>query len=262
MDVIDSDFKVHLDEFTGPLDLLLHLVRSHEMEVRDLPLAQITAEYVEMLQFMKKMDLEVASEFLEIAATLVRFKARALLPSRSLAGDIDDLAAEEEALLEQLVEHQVTRMAAQHLRGREKRAAAVWFRGEKAPPGEVSEDVEIVEADLFSLVGAFKELLAGVDSPRLFGAIAAANALSDVYAMGAKPLFALNIVAFPVASLPTSALTEILLGAGEVADEADVPMLGGHTIEDTEPKFGWVVTGTVVGPDGGALPGATVQLAG
>jgi segregation and condensation protein A len=168
MDVIDSDFKVHLDEFTGPLDLLLHLVRSHEMEVRDLPLAQITAEYVEMLQFMKKMDLEVASEFLEIAATLVRFKARALLPSRSLAGDIDDLAAEEEALLEQLVEHQVTRMAAQHLRGREKRAAAVWFRGEKAPPGEVSEDVEIVEADLFSLVGAFKELLAGVDSPRLF----------------------------------------------------------------------------------------------
>jgi len=168
MDVIDSDFKVHLDEFTGPLDLLLHLVRTHEMEVRDLPLAQITAEYVETLQFMKTMDLEVASEFLEIAATLVRFKARALLPSRSLAGDIDDLAAEEEALLEQLVEHQVTRMAAQHLRGRERSAAAVWFRGEKAPPGEVSDDVEIVEADLFSLVGAFKELLAGLDSPRLF----------------------------------------------------------------------------------------------
>lgn len=168
MDVIDSDFKVHLDEFTGPLDLLLHLVRSHEMEVRNLPLAQITAEYVEILQFMKTIDLEVASEFLEIAATLVRFKARALLPSRSLAGDVDDLAAEEEALLEQLVEHQVTRMAAQHLRGREKRAAAVWFRGEKAPAGEVSEEVEIVEADLFSLVGAFKELLAGLDSPRLF----------------------------------------------------------------------------------------------
>ncbi len=168
MDVIDNDFKVHLDEFTGPLDLLLHLVRTHEMEVRDLPLAQITAEYVEMLQFMKKMDLEVASEFLEIAATLVRFKARALLPSRSLAGEIDDLAAEEEALLEQLVDHQVTRMAAQHLRGRERRAAAVWFRGEKAPAGEVPDEVEIVEADLFSLVGAFKELIAGLDSPRLF----------------------------------------------------------------------------------------------
>jgi segregation and condensation protein A len=167
MDVIDDQFKVHLDEFTGPLDLLLHLVRSHEMEVRTLPLAQITAEYVEMLQFMKKIDLEVASEFLEIAAALVRFKARALLPSRSLAGD-DDLTAEEEALLEQLVEHQVTRMAAQHLRGRERRAAAVWFRGEKSPGGVESEEVEIVEADLFSLVGAFKELLAGLDTPSLF----------------------------------------------------------------------------------------------
>ena len=166
MDLIDNDFKVHLDEFTGPLDLLLHLVRTYEMPVRDLPLARITGEYVEMLQFMKKIDLEVASEFLEIAATLVRFKARALLPTRSLAGDVDDLAAEEEALLEQLVEHQVTRMAAQHLRGREARAAAVWFRGEKAPAGEVSGEVEIVEADLFSLVGAFKELLAGLDSPR------------------------------------------------------------------------------------------------
>jgi cysteine desulfurase len=84
-----------------------------------------------------------------------------------------------------------------------------------------------------------------VDDPRLFGAIAAANALSDVYAMGAKPLFALNIAAFPIAVLPASVLCRILDGAAEVAKEAGIPMLGGHTVEDTEPKFGWVVTGTV-----------------
>jgi selenium donor protein len=83
-----------------------------------------------------------------------------------------------------------------------------------------------------------------VDEPRLFGAIAAANALSDVYAMGAVPLLALNIVGFPVASLPIAVLHEILSGAQEVAEEAGVAVLGGHTIEDTEPKFGWVVTGT------------------
>ncbi len=82
-----------------------------------------------------------------------------------------------------------------------------------------------------------------VDSPRLFGAIAAANALSDVYAMGAEPLFALNIAGFPVAALPRTVLAEILAGAGEVAEEAGIPVLGGHTVEDTEPKFGWVVTG-------------------
>ncbi len=83
-----------------------------------------------------------------------------------------------------------------------------------------------------------------VDEPRLFGAIAAANALSDVYAMGARPLFALNVVGFPVAVLPVSVLAEILDGAREVAEEAGIPVLGGHTVEDTEPKFGWVVTGT------------------
>jgi len=84
-----------------------------------------------------------------------------------------------------------------------------------------------------------------VDDPKLFGAIAAANALSDVYAMGARPLFALNIAAFPIAVLPASVLGAILDGAAEVAEEAGIPMLGGHTVEDTEPKFGWVVTGTV-----------------
>ena len=83
-----------------------------------------------------------------------------------------------------------------------------------------------------------------VDEPRLFGAIAAANALSDVYAMGATPLFALNIVGFPAAALPVAVLHEILAGAQEVAEEAGVAVLGGHTVEDTEPKFGWVVTGT------------------
>jgi selenium donor protein len=103
-----------------------------------------------------------------------------------------------------------------------------------------------------------------VDEPKLFGAIAAANALSDVYAMGARPLFALNIAAFPIATLPSSVLGEILDGAREVADEAGIPMLGGHTVEDTEPKFGWVVTGTVdedeLWRNAGARPGDLLVL--
>ncbi|MCG6963911.1 MAG: selenide, water dikinase SelD [Acidobacteria bacterium] len=103
-----------------------------------------------------------------------------------------------------------------------------------------------------------------VDSPRQFGAIAAANALSDVYAMGAQPLFALNIVGFPIAVLGQEVLREILEGALEVAGEADIPVLGGHTVEDTEPKFGWVVTGTVEEADlwrnAGARPGDLLVL--
>ncbi len=103
-----------------------------------------------------------------------------------------------------------------------------------------------------------------VDDPRLFGAIAAANALSDVYAMGARPLFALNIVGFPVGVLPIAVLEEILAGAQEVAAEAGIPVLGGHTIEDPEPKFGWVATGLTTEAglwrNAGARPGDAIVL--
>ena len=87
-----------------------------------------------------------------------------------------------------------------------------------------------------------------VDDPYDFGAIAAANALSDVYAMGAKPLFALNIVGFPEETLPMEVLQQILSGARDKAAEAGIPILGGHTIEDPEPKYGMVVSG-IIHPD-------------
>ncbi len=76
-----------------------------------------------------------------------------------------------------------------------------------------------------------------VDDPYLFGAIAATNALSDIYAMGAKAIFALNIVGFPAKRLPMTVLEEILKGASDKVKEAGIPILGGHTIEDNEPKF-------------------------
>ena len=84
-----------------------------------------------------------------------------------------------------------------------------------------------------------------VDDPYEFGQIAAANALSDIYAMGGKPLFALNIVGFPIKELPKSILTEILQGGADKAAEAGIPIVGGHSIDDKEPKYGLVVTGEV-----------------
>lgn len=87
-----------------------------------------------------------------------------------------------------------------------------------------------------------------VDDPYDFGAIAATNAISDVYAMGAKPLFALNIVGFPSETLPMEVLQQILKGASDKAAEAGIPVLGGHSIEDPEPKFGMVVSG-IIHPD-------------
>ncbi len=101
----------------------------------------------------------------------------------------------------------------------------------------LSDDIAIVQTlDFFTPV---------VDDAYDFGAIAAANALSDIYAMGAKPLFALNIVGFPENILPLEVLEQILKGAQNKAAEAGIAILGGHTIEDTEPKFGMVVTGSI-----------------
>lgn len=101
----------------------------------------------------------------------------------------------------------------------------------------LTDDLAVVQTlDFFSPI---------VDDAYAFGQIAAANAISDIYAMGGKPLFALNIAGFPSKTLPLSILNDILRGGAEKAREAGIAILGGHTIEDPEPKYGLVVTGTV-----------------
>jgi selenide,water dikinase len=101
----------------------------------------------------------------------------------------------------------------------------------------LSDDLALVQTvDFFTPV---------VDDPYWFGAIAAANALSDVYAMGGRPITALNIVGFPVGALSLDVLSEILRGGADKVREAGVTLVGGHTVDDAEPKYGLSVTGTV-----------------
>jgi selenide,water dikinase len=103
-----------------------------------------------------------------------------------------------------------------------------------------------------------------VDDPYDFGRIAAANALSDVYAMGGEPRLALNLVAFPLADLGREVLGEILRGGADVAAEAKTVIAGGHSIDDPEPKYGMAVTGVVHPdrylPNSGARPGDDLRL--
>jgi selenium donor protein len=130
---------------------------------------------------------------------------------------------------------------------------------------ETADDAAVYKLDegtaIVQTVDFFTPIL---DDPFQFGAVAAANSLSDIYAMGAKPLFALNIVGFPSNRLPISVLQEILRGAQAKADEAGISVIGGHTVDDTEPKYGMAVTGVVV-PDKvltnrGARPGDALIL--
>ncbi len=127
--------------------------------------------------------------------------------------------------------------------------------GDDAAVYKMSEDMAII-----STVDFFPPI---VDDPFKFGEIAATNALSDVYAMGGKPVIALNIVGFPV-DLPHEILGEILSGGASKAEEAGVLIVGGHTVDDAEPKYGMSVTG-VVNPgeqvtNAGAKPGDVLVL--
>jgi cysteine desulfurase len=121
---------------------------------------------------------------------------------------------------------------------------------------KLSDDLAVVQTvDFFTPIA---------DDPYDFGAISAANSFSDIYAMGAKPLFALNIVGFPTNRLPLDILDRILKGALDKATEAGVSVIGGHTVDDTEPKYGMAVTG-IVHPDrvvtnAAARPGDQILL--
>ena len=111
---------------------------------------------------------------------------------------------------------------------------------------ETSDDSAVVNLkDGTTLIQTVDFFTPVVDDPYHFGQIAATNALSDIYAMGGDPLFALNIVGFPINDLSKSILTEILQGGIDKASEAGIPIVGGHSVDDKEPKYGMAVTGEI-----------------
>ncbi|WJH34600.1 selenide, water dikinase SelD [Paenibacillus sp. CC-CFT747] len=130
---------------------------------------------------------------------------------------------------------------------------------------DTSDDAGVYKlSDELALVQTVDFFTPIVDDPYSFGQVAAANAISDIYAMGGKPLTALNIVAFPINKLDKAVLAEILRGAGDKMREAGVTLVGGHSIDDNEPKFGLAVTGLVhpdkVRTNAGAKPGDKLIL--
>jgi len=131
--------------------------------------------------------------------------------------------------------------------------------------GELKEDAAVYQINSsLAIVQTVDFITPVLNDPYAFGAVAAANAIGDIYAMGAKPIYALNIVEFPVKSLPLSILQEILRGGADKALEAGVSIAGGHSIEDNAPKYGMAVTGfvdpTKLVKKSGAQPGDVLFL--
>lgn len=154
-----EDYPVHLQNFEGPLDLLLHLIKKHEVDIYDIPIALVTKQYLVYLDLMQELNLDVVGEFLVMAATLIHIKSRMLLPRPDPTQE-DPTEDPREALVRRLIEHQRFKAAAELLHEKEIQRSAQWVR----PDGRLSDVVgdlpePEVEVDLFSLVTAFQQVL-------------------------------------------------------------------------------------------------------
>src|SRR5579864_4132246 len=150
---------VRLDNFEGPLDLLLHLIKKNEVNVYDIPIALITQQYLDYLELMTEMNLDIAGEFLVMAATLIHVKSRMLLPRPDPTQD-DPEEDPREALMRRLLEHQKFKAAAELLHEREIQRSAQWVRPD-GPIAEIAGEAPEpeIEVDLFSLISAFRAVV-------------------------------------------------------------------------------------------------------
>lgn len=154
-------FPVKLEIFEGPLDLLLFLIKKNEIDVHDIPITLITQQYLATIELMKELNLDVAGDFLVMAATLIHVKSKMLLPRPETAATVE---GEEEdprdALVRRLLEHQKFKAAAGLLHEREQLRAAQWQRPDERVAAIAGDEYEPeLEVDLFSLLNAFQAVV-------------------------------------------------------------------------------------------------------
>ena len=154
-------FPVRLENFEGPLDLLLHLIKKNEVSIHDIPIAVITQQYLETIELMQELNLDIAGEFLVMAATLIHIKSKMLLPRPETAAGVE---GEEEdprdALVRRLIEHQKFKAAAELLYEREQVRSAQWQRPDQTVATIAGDEyAPEVEVDLLSLLSAFQAVI-------------------------------------------------------------------------------------------------------
>lgn len=158
--MVEMNFKV--DAFEGPLDLLLHLIGQLEVDIYDIPMAEITDQYMEFVHTMQEMELDVASEYLVMAATLLAIKSKMLLPKQELEIDYDTLEEEDprDALVEKLMEYKRFKEAAKELKEKEAERSFYFSK----PPMDLAEyddgsNVAELDVSLNDMLSAFNKML-------------------------------------------------------------------------------------------------------
>jgi len=156
---VRADYTFRLEGFEGPLDLLLHLIQKNELDIFNIPISLITEQYLEYLQLMKVLNLDVAGEYLLMASTLLHIKSRMLLPKSSEGEEEEEGEDPRAELVRRLLEYQKYKEAAQEMEKRPLLDRDVFVRLAPAEPEEEFEE-ERIDVNLFELLEAFREVLA------------------------------------------------------------------------------------------------------
>jgi len=171
---METDYKVKLEIFEGPLDLLLYLIKRDEIDIYDISLERLTSQYLEYLQAFKELNIDVAGEFIVMAATLIYLKSRSLLPVDQQPPDED--AAEDDPrwdLIRQLIEYKKFKEAAAQLHARALAQERVFARAGTAPATVYSVSLALGEVGIFQLINAFQSVLKRIaareDLQEIFG---------------------------------------------------------------------------------------------
>ncbi|MGV3488965.1 MAG: segregation/condensation protein A [Tuberibacillus sp.] len=160
------EYKVKIDAFEGPLDLLLHLIKKMEIDIYDIQVAEITEQYLEFIHDMKELQLDIASEYLVMAATLIEMKSRMLLPKpEPINSDMDDVDFDDgedprEELIRRLIEYRQYKQAAEVLKEKEETRLLVYTK----PPSDLSEyekprEIQLTGVTLYDMLAAFRHLM-------------------------------------------------------------------------------------------------------
>lgn len=160
-----AEYTIRIPVFEGPLDLLLHLIKVNELDITDIPIEQITRQYLAFLEFMKELNLEIAGEFLVMAATLMVIKSQVLLP-RSPFDEEEAGEDPRQKLMQQLLTYEQFRLASDSLNHLWSLSHTMWHKGEAYRDEEQPEMFEF-KVSLFELIAAFKELMSGAKAEEL-----------------------------------------------------------------------------------------------
>jgi segregation and condensation protein A len=158
---------IKLARFEGPLDLLLHLIKRDEIDIYDIPIAHITQQYLGYLELMRILDLEVAGDFLVMAATLMRIKVKMLLPLPGVGGEDEDEGDPREELVQRLIEYRQFKEAAGTLKEREAERRLLHERG-MVPGDDEMGPLPLATASLFDLIDALNRVMSRLPEPAVY----------------------------------------------------------------------------------------------